>query len=70
MMKADVRRDYYANLGLQPSAETEGIKKHFRRLALKYHPDGNPGKEREFKAKFQAIQVADEILSDPKRRLK
>ncbi|KAJ6121017.1 Heat shock protein DnaJ N-terminal [Penicillium sp. IBT 18751x] len=70
MVKADVRRDYYADLGLQPSAETEDIKKQFRKLALKFHPDRNPGKEQEFIARFQAIQAANEILSDPQQRLK
>ncbi|KAJ5126689.1 Heat shock protein DnaJ N-terminal [Penicillium atrosanguineum] len=70
MVKADVRRDYYADLGLQPSAETEDIKKQFRKLALKFHPDRNPGKEQDFIARFQAIQAANEILSDPQQRLK
>ncbi|KAJ5226330.1 hypothetical protein N7468_007555 [Penicillium chermesinum] len=70
MVKADVRRDYYAELGLGPSAEADDIKKQFRRLALKCHPDRNPGKEQEFNAKFQAIQAAHEILSDPQQRLK
>ncbi|KAJ5131367.1 uncharacterized protein N7515_007406 [Penicillium bovifimosum] len=70
MVKADVRKDYYADLGLQPSAEPEEIKKQFRKLALKFHPDRNPGREVEFIAKFQAIQAANEILSDPTLRLK
>ncbi|CAI7669322.1 unnamed protein product [Penicillium viridicatum] len=70
MVKSDVRKDYYADLGLQPSAEAEDIKKQFRKLALKYHPDRNPGREVEFNAKFQAIQAANEILSDPSQRLK
>ncbi|KKK20370.1 hypothetical protein ARAM_003113 [Aspergillus rambellii] len=70
MVKADVRRDYYADLGLGPGADSEDIKKQFRKLALKYHPDRNPGKELEFNAKFQAIQAAHEILSDPQQRLK
>ncbi|KAJ5428656.1 Heat shock protein DnaJ [Penicillium cf. griseofulvum] len=70
MVKSDVRKDYYADLGLQPSAEAEDIKKQFRKLALKYHPDRNPGREVEFNAKFQAIQAANEILSDPSLRLK
>ncbi|XHG07351.1 hypothetical protein AWENTII_010503 [Aspergillus wentii] len=70
MVKSDVRRDYYADLGLAPSAESEDIKKQFRKLALKYHPDRNPGKELEFNAKFQAIQAAHEILGDPQQRLK
>ncbi|KAJ5642167.1 Heat shock protein DnaJN-terminal, partial [Penicillium lividum] len=70
MVKADVRRDYYADLGLAPSAESEDIKKQFRKLALKFHPDRNPGRETEFIAKFQSIQAAHEILSDPQQRLK
>ncbi|KAE8144657.1 DnaJ domain protein [Aspergillus avenaceus] len=70
MVKADVRRDYYADLGLTPSADAEDIKKQFRKLALKYHPDRNPGKEVEFIAKFQAIQAANEILSDNQQRLR
>ncbi|KAJ5161924.1 Heat shock protein DnaJ N-terminal [Penicillium capsulatum] len=70
MVKADVRKDYYGDLGLTPSAEAEDIKKQFRKLALKFHPDRNPGKEAEYNAKFQAIQAANEILSDPQQRLK
>ncbi|KAL2871888.1 DnaJ domain protein [Aspergillus lucknowensis] len=70
MAKLDVRRDYYADLGLSPSADAEDVKKQFRKLALKYHPDRNPGRETEFNAKFQAIQQAHEILSDPHQRLK
>ncbi|KAK2768285.1 hypothetical protein FQN54_000138 [Arachnomyces sp. PD_36] len=70
MVKADVKRDYYADLALSPSAETDAIKKQFRKLALKYHPDRNPGREVEFIAKFQAIQAAHEILVDPQQRLK
>ncbi|KAH8698748.1 DnaJ domain protein [Talaromyces proteolyticus] len=70
MVKADVRRDYYADLGLGPTADTDEIKKQFRKLALKYHPDRNPGKETEFITKFQAIQAANEILGDPQQRLK
>ncbi|KAL2822303.1 hypothetical protein BDW59DRAFT_102497 [Aspergillus cavernicola] len=70
MVKLDVRRDYYADLALAPSADHEDVKKQFRKLALKYHPDRNPGKELEFNARFQAIQAAHEILSDPHQRLK
>ncbi|KAE8350122.1 hypothetical protein BDV28DRAFT_139728 [Aspergillus coremiiformis] len=70
MVKADVRTDYYAELGLTPSADAEEIKKQFRKLALKYHPDRNPGKEVDFISKFQAIQAANEILSDPQQRLR
>ncbi|KAJ5089243.1 hypothetical protein N7532_007927 [Penicillium argentinense] len=70
MVKSDVRRDYYADLQVPPNAEAEEIKRQFRKLALKYHPDRNPGRETEFNAKFQAIQAAHEILSDPHTRLK
>ncbi|PLB37369.1 DnaJ domain protein [Aspergillus candidus] len=70
MVKTDVRRDYYADLGLTPSAESEDIKRQFRKLALKYHPDRNPGKEVDFISKFQSIQAANEILSDPQQRLR
>ncbi|KAL5338482.1 hypothetical protein BJX70DRAFT_199385 [Aspergillus crustosus] len=70
MVKLDVRRDYYADLGLTPSADAEDVKKQFRKLALKYHPDRNPGKEVESNARFQAIQAAHEILIDPQQRLK
>ncbi|EPS25538.1 hypothetical protein PDE_00472 [Penicillium oxalicum 114-2] len=70
MVKVDVRRDYYADLGLQPNAEAEDIKKQFRKLALKFHPDRNQGHEQEVIAKFQAIQAAHEVLSDSQQRLK
>ncbi|PGH37056.1 curved DNA-binding protein [[Emmonsia] crescens] len=70
MVKADIKRDYYADLGLDPKAEEDEIRKKYRKLALKFHPDRNPGKELEFNAKFQAIQAAYEILTDPKERLK
>ncbi|KAG8205122.1 J domain-containing protein [Trichophyton interdigitale] len=70
MVKPDVSRDYYADLGVGPNADQEEIKKQFRKLALKYHPDRNPGKEAEYNSKFQAIQAAHEILVDPQLRLK
>ncbi|KAK2882391.1 hypothetical protein FQN49_000415, partial [Arthroderma sp. PD_2] len=70
MVKPDVTRDYYADLGVGPNADQEEVKKQFRRLALKYHPDRNPGKETEYNSKFQAIQAAHEILVDPQLRLK
>ncbi|KAM5443827.1 hypothetical protein MferCBS31731_001073 [Microsporum ferrugineum] len=70
MVKPDVSKDYYADLGVGPNADQEEIKKQFRKLALKYHPDRNPGKEAEYNSKFQAIQAAHEILVDPQLRLK
>ncbi|KAI9171161.1 DnaJ domain protein [Paramyrothecium foliicola] len=63
-------RDYYADLELSPSADIQEIKKQFRKLALKYHPDRNPGREQEVNSKFQIIQTAHEILSDPQQKTK
>ncbi|GFG17002.1 hypothetical protein IFM61392_09806 [Aspergillus lentulus] len=70
MVKPDVNRDYYEDLDLTASANEEDIKKQYRKLARKFHPDRNPGREHEFKPKFQAIQAAHEILSDPQQRKK
>ncbi|KAL2372737.1 DnaJ domain-containing protein [Blastomyces gilchristii SLH14081] len=70
MVKADIKKDYYGDLGLDPKAEEDEIRQKYRKLALKFHPDRNPGKELEFNAKFQSIQAAYEILIDPKERLK
>ncbi|KAF7557340.1 hypothetical protein G7046_g6065 [Stylonectria norvegica] len=63
-------RDYYADLELPPSADVQDIKKQFRKLALKYHPDRNPGKEQECNVKFQIIQHAQEVLTDPEQKAK
>ncbi|KAH8173018.1 dnaJ domain-containing protein [Sarocladium implicatum] len=63
-------RDYYADLELPPTADIPEIKKQFRKLALKYHPDRNPGRETEVNAKFQEIQSAHEILGDPQSKAK
>ncbi|KAI1937229.1 hypothetical protein LOZ66_004147 [Ophidiomyces ophidiicola] len=70
MVKADVRKDYYAELGLDARAEPEEIRKQYRKLALKYHPDRNPGREAESNGKFQGLQTAYEILNDPLLRTK
>ncbi|KAI9823870.1 MAG: hypothetical protein M1826_007616 [Phylliscum demangeonii] len=64
MAKADGKRDYYADLELAKTNDITEIKKQFKKLALRYHPDRNPGHENEFNAKFQAIQCAHEILTD------
>ncbi|CAJ2513621.1 Uu.00g017400.m01.CDS01 [Anthostomella pinea] len=64
MPKWDKTRNYYADLELSPNATTDEIKRQFKKLALKYHPDRNPGKEAEVNGKFQTIQCAHEILID------
>ncbi|WYZ45291.1 hypothetical protein EsH8_VIII_000607 [Colletotrichum jinshuiense] len=66
----DVTRDYYADLGVPADADVNEIKKQFRKLALKYHPDRNPGREVEVNSQFQIIQSAHEILIDPQQRAK
>ncbi|KAL8783828.1 MAG: hypothetical protein Q9213_004374 [Squamulea squamosa] len=70
MVKADAKCDYYADLELPPSCDANEVKKQFKKLALKYHPDRNPGRELEFNSKFQAIQAAHEVLTDPTQRAK
>ncbi|KFY48718.1 hypothetical protein V495_01089 [Pseudogymnoascus sp. VKM F-4514 (FW-929)] len=70
MVKADLTRDYYGDLEIAPNATEIEIKKQFRALALKYHPDRNPGRELEVNARFQTIQSAHEVLTDPEQRAK
>ncbi|TVY37483.1 Meiotically up-regulated protein [Lachnellula subtilissima] len=70
MVKADLTRDYYGDLELPPGADALEIKKQFKKLALTYHPDRNPGRESEVVAKFQKIQSAHEVLSEPSEKAK
>ena len=61
--------DYYKVLGLEKTAGQEDIKKAYRKLARKYHPDLNPN-DKEANKKFQQINEANEVLSDPEKRKK
>lgn len=61
--------DYYKVLGLPNTATQDEIKKAYRKLARKYHPDVNPNAE-EAKKSFQQINEANEVLSDPEKRKK
>ncbi len=60
-------KDYYQILGVSRNATQEEIKSAFRKLAMKYHPDKNPG-NKEAEAKFKEINEAYEVLSDPQKR--
>ena len=60
-------KDYYEILGVPRTASDEEIKKAFRKLARKYHPDVNPG-DKVAEEKFKAISEANDVLSDPKKR--
>jgi curved DNA-binding protein len=61
--------DYYKVLGVDKNASTEDIKKAYRKLARKHHPDLNPN-DKEAHKKFQQLNEANEVLSDPEKRKK
>lgn len=65
-MAATDKKDYYATLGLKKTATADDVRKAFRKLARKYHPDVNPDKKSE--EKFKELSEANEVLSDPKKR--
>src|SRR5581483_5518032 len=63
-----MKRDYYEVLGVSRTATEEEIKKAYRKLALKWHPDRNPEARREAEERFKEISEAYQVLSDPERR--
>jgi curved DNA-binding protein len=62
-------KDYYATLGVSKTATSDDIKRAYRKLAQKYHPDKNPN-DKQAEDKFKEINEANEVLSDPEKRAK
>src|SRR5438477_9102457 len=62
-------KDYYTMLGVSKTATDAEIKKAYRKLARKYHPDLNPG-DKAAEAKFKEVNEANEVLADPDKRRK
>ena len=60
-------QDYYGTLGVARDAPVDEIRKSYRKLARKYHPDLNPG-DKSAEERFKSVQEAYDILSDPKKR--
>src|SRR4030067_1269290 len=63
------KRDYYEVLGVERSASEEEIKKAYRKLAVQFHPDKNPG-NKTAEERFKEVSEADEVLRDPDKRAK
>src|SRR6188508_1948554 len=62
-------KDYYAVLGVSKTASEDEIKRAYRKLARKFHPDLNPG-DKAAEAKFKDLNEANEVLGDPEKRKK
>jgi len=61
-------RDYYEVLGIDKNADEAKIKKAYKRLAMKYHPDRNAGDKSGAEKKFKEVRKAYDVISDPQKR--
>ncbi|TDQ82095.1 molecular chaperone DnaJ [Dongia mobilis] len=62
-----MKRDYYETLGVEKGADAEALKKAYRKLAMQYHPDRNPG-DKEAEGKFKELNEAYDVLKDEQKR--
>ena len=61
------KRDYYEILGIAKNAEADEVKKAYRKMAMKFHPDKNPG-DKSAEEKFKEAAEAYDVISDPQKR--